>query len=139
MNEIIVGIDGSTTAHKAAVRGAEIAMKYDRPLHLVMAVSMTAYADMGVGVAPMINDSIAAAEAQVQASAVEFAYAGEVTTAVIGKDPATALCDEAERLGASMIVVGNKRVQGLSRVLGSVAGSVAKMAPCDVYIAHTLS
>ncbi len=137
MNEIVVGIDGSTTAHRAAVRAAELAMKFDRPLHLVMAVSMTVYADMGAGVAPMLNDAIAAAGATVQAAETEFAYAGVVTSAVVARDAASALCDEAERLGASIIVVGNKRVQGISRVLGSIAGGVAKMAPCDVYIVHT--
>lgn len=30
-----------------------------------------------------------------------------------------------------MVVVGNKRVQGMARVLGSVASAVAKDAPCD--------
>ena len=38
---------------------------------------------------------------------------------------------------ADVIVVGNKRVQGVSRILGSIARYVAAHAPCDVYIAHT--
>ncbi|MCP3973298.1 MAG: universal stress protein, partial [bacterium] len=38
---------------------------------------------------------------------------------------------------ARMIVVGNRRVQGIARVLGSVASDVAKRAPCSVLIAHT--
>src|SRR5690606_28369663 len=39
---------------------------------------------------------------------------------------------------ASLIVVGNKRVQGVAgRVLGSIARDVAAHASCDVYIAHT--
>jgi nucleotide-binding universal stress UspA family protein len=53
-------------------------------------------------------------------------------------EPADALCAEAERLGASIIVVGNKRVQGMARVLGSVAAEVARHAPCHVFIAHTV-
>jgi nucleotide-binding universal stress UspA family protein len=36
-----------------------------------------------------------------------------------------------------MIVVGNRRMRGIGRVLGSVANSVAHNAPCDVYIAKT--
>jgi nucleotide-binding universal stress UspA family protein len=36
-----------------------------------------------------------------------------------------------------MIVVGNRRMHGIGRVLGSVANSVAHNAPCDVYIAKT--
>jgi nucleotide-binding universal stress UspA family protein len=36
-----------------------------------------------------------------------------------------------------MIVVGNRRMHGLGRVLGSIANSVAHNASCDVYIANT--
>ena len=49
------------------------------------------------------------------------------------------LCAEAVRLDASTIVVGNRRVQGASRLLGSVAVSVLRSAPCDVLIAQTTS
>jgi nucleotide-binding universal stress UspA family protein len=38
---------------------------------------------------------------------------------------------------AAVIVVGNKRVQGVTRLLGSIATDVAHKAPCDVYIANT--
>ena len=49
-----------------------------------------------------------------------------------------ALVSESERLDATMIVVGNKRVQGIAgRVLGSIARDVAAHASCDVYVAHT--
>ena len=51
--------------------------------------------------------------------------------------PADVLVQEAERLGASVIVVGNRRVQGPSRVLGAIATAVARNAPCDVYVAKT--
>ena len=53
------------------------------------------------------------------------------------QDPATALCDEARRLQASIIVVGNRRVKGAARLLGAVATDVARQAPCDVLIANT--
>ena len=58
------------------------------------------------------------------------------TGAARGK-PAEALIAEAERTNALMIVVGNRRMQGIGRLLGSVANSVAHNAPCDVYIAKT--
>ncbi|WP_281445477.1 universal stress protein, partial [Paenarthrobacter nicotinovorans] len=48
-----------------------------------------------------------------------------------------ALVNEAEMQDARLIVVGNRRMQGLGRVLGSVANTVAHTAPCDVYIAKT--
>jgi nucleotide-binding universal stress UspA family protein len=47
------------------------------------------------------------------------------------------LCEEATRLEARAIVVGNRRVQGMSRVLGSVAADVTRQAPCDVVVANT--
>jgi nucleotide-binding universal stress UspA family protein len=38
-----------------------------------------------------------------------------------------------------MIVVGNRRVQGISRVLGAIATDVARRASCDVLISDTTS
>ena len=61
----------------------------------------------------------------------------KVTYAAARGKPAEALIKEAERFDARMIVVGNRRMRGLGRVLGSVANSVAHNAPCDVYIAKT--
>ena len=37
-----------------------------------------------------------------------------------------------------MIVVGNRRVQGAGRILGSVAAHVTKNANCDVLVANTV-
>lgn len=51
--------------------------------------------------------------------------------------PAEALIAHAEEHDASVIVVGNRRMKGLARVLGSVANSVAHEAKCNVYIADT--
>ena len=45
--------------------------------------------------------------------------------------------DEAARIDASMIVVGNRRVQGKARVLGSIATDVTRTAPCDVLVVDT--
>ncbi len=55
----------------------------------------------------------------------------------VGK-PADALVHVAKEIGADLIVVGNRRVQGISRLLGSVATDVAHHAPCDVYIVKTV-
>ena len=38
---------------------------------------------------------------------------------------------------ADMIVVGNKRVQGAARILGSIASEVARKAQCDLHIVYT--
>jgi nucleotide-binding universal stress UspA family protein len=48
------------------------------------------------------------------------------------------LVDEAARLNADLIVVGNVRMQGPSRVLGSVGSHVLRHAPCDVLVVKTV-
>ena len=44
----------------------------------------------------------------------------------------------AELVDADLIVVGNVRMQGLGRVLGSVGNDVAHSAPCSVLIVKTV-
>jgi nucleotide-binding universal stress UspA family protein len=44
----------------------------------------------------------------------------------------------ADEIEADFIVVGNKGMKGASRILGSVANSVAHNAPCSVVIVDTI-
>jgi nucleotide-binding universal stress UspA family protein len=53
--------------------------------------------------------------------------------------PAEVLCDLAAHLGADLIVVGNKGMQGGRRFLGSVPNTVSHHAPCSVLIVDTQS
>jgi nucleotide-binding universal stress UspA family protein len=138
VNEIIVGVDGSETARMAAVAAAEMANSYDRPLHIVMSMTRnTAQEVHGGGSETWHVDSVGVAEDLLKDLAGKLNVNTAVTHAVVLADPASALCEEASRLDASIIVVGNKRVQGAARVLGSIAGDVAKRAPCNVFIVHT--
>ena len=52
-------------------------------------------------------------------------------------EAADALCSVAETIGADLIVVGNKRMQGAALILGSVPNRVAHKATCSVLIART--
>jgi nucleotide-binding universal stress UspA family protein len=137
VNEIIVGVDGSATARMAALAAAEMANSFNRPLHIVMSMTRHTSQEVQGGGERWHVDSIGVAEDLLKALAGELKTTLPVTHAVVLSDPANALCEEATRLEASIIVVGNKRVQGAARVLGSIAGDVAKRAPCNVYIVHT--
>lgn len=56
---------------------------------------------------------------------------------VVDDDPAAALPEEAEKLEASLIVVGTHGRTGFSRVaMGSVAEAIAQRAPCSVLVAR---
>ena len=136
MNEIIVGVDRSSTSRHAAFKAANLAVSLGKPLHLVMAVSPTKLLAGGSGGDSFQMDWLSSAEQFLDALSGELP-AKQITRTVSVADPAIAMCEEALRLQATLIVVGNRRVQGISRVLGAVATDVARHAPCDVYIANT--
>ncbi len=59
------------------------------------------------------------------------------TIAVFEGDPERVILAEAERLDADLIVVGNVRMQGVGRLLGSVGSHVLHHASCNVMIVKT--
>ncbi len=135
---IIVGVDGSATATRAAQRAGELARGLGVALHCVCAYDKDRHFTVSDGSdAWDVSSHDQAQQVANQAATGPTASGVEVTWAgVVGK-PAEVLINEAERLEASLIVVGNRRMQGLGRVLGSVANSVAHNAPCDVHIVRT--
>jgi nucleotide-binding universal stress UspA family protein len=136
MSGIVVGVDQSETAHRAAVKAARLATALGERLHLVTAVKGGKSRMVQVGAEQFFDDWVARSAQFLQSLKVELGVEN-TTTALGGSDPAKSLCEEAARIGASTIVVGNRRVQGAKRVLGSVATDVTRHAHCDVLVAHT--
>ncbi len=136
MNDIVVGIDRSATAHRAAEVAAQLAAAMDVNLHLVTCVERSKSQTVKVGSDSFHTDPLSEAEQFLKSVAIELPY-DKITTAATFSDPADTLTDEADRLEAHAIVVGNRRVQGVSRVLGSVASDVLRRANCHVFIANT--
>ncbi|MFF1831481.1 universal stress protein [Paenarthrobacter sp. NPDC058040] len=139
-NLIVVGVDGSESALKAAKVAHALAGALGASLHVVTAFDSDRVQVASSGSETWVHSDADSAEGVAKAVAATLQQlAPEQTvryTAARGK-PAEALINVAERYQATMIVVGNRRMQGLGRVLGSVANSVAHNAPCDVYIAKT--
>ena len=137
---VLVGVDGSDTAQKAAQRAASIAQGLGSGLTVV-----TAHATENTEVVRIGNDTWVMDDADQALKLAEHSaerlrrdFPGLEITAVASKGkPQEALVEEAERAGAELIVVGNVGMKGLGRVLGSVASSVAHNAPCDVLIVKT--
>ncbi len=136
MNDIIVGIDRTDTARRAADTAAGLAAAYDTNLHVVMCVDTRASVNVAVGSDRFHIDWLNEADDFLRNIARQLDH-DQITTTVGRGDPAKVLCEEAERLNARTIVVGNRRAQGVARVLGSVAANVTKTAPCDVLVANT--
>ena len=92
MNEIIVGVDGSATAKKAAVAAAEMASSFNRPLHIVTSMTRNTSQEVhGGGSESWHIDSVGVAEELLKALAGELKVTTPVTHAVVMNDPATAL------------------------------------------------
>lgn len=134
---IVVGVDGSGTAKKAAESARDLAVAMGASLHVVSAFDSDRTEVFGSGSDQWIVSDADSAEQVAKTVAEGLAGSIKVTYSAARGKPADALIKEAERLDAKMIVVGNRRMRGIGRVLGSVANSVAHNAPCDVYIANT--
>lgn len=136
---ILVGVDDSDAARSAAITAAALAESLEVELHVATAFGKFEAERHSVSRDHLGDDHVQAlAIAELAHASVRAAHPG-VTVKVHAVDgrPAEALVRTAEELDAEVIVVGNKRVQGLSRMLGSIASDVAKNAHCDVLIAHT--
>ena len=140
---ILVGVDGSESSRKAATVAAGLAASTGAALHVLTAVDPRSHGGQAEPGRPFDDTrSLTPGEA---AEAIAAEVAGSLGSVVphvesspIQGKPAEALVEEAKRLGADLIVVGNRRVQGIGRILGSVASDVSQHAPCDVYIVKTV-
>jgi len=135
---VLVGVDGSETARRAAEAAKRLASALGAELRVVTAFESDRVEIVESGADKWVLSDADAAEKVARRIAGELASGDLQTTfgAVRGR-PGDALVKEAERVEATLIVVGNRRMQGLGRILGSVANTVAHNAPCDVYIAKT--
>ncbi|PNI09090.1 universal stress protein UspA [Arthrobacter sp. AFG7.2] len=133
---VVVGVDGSPSARKAAEMALGLAESLGASLHIVTAFDVDRSETFGVGSDEVKVWNSDAAE-NVAKSLADAKPGMEISHFAARGKPADALIKEAMRLDARLIVVGNRRMRGIGRLLGSVANSVAHNAPCDVYIANT--
>jgi nucleotide-binding universal stress UspA family protein len=134
----VVGIDGSETAAVAAARAGELAVATGGSIHVVCAYSGREASTINVGSDSYMVSSLTTAEQISDQQAMAYRTQGiEATSAALDEKPAAAVLTEAARLGADVIVVGNRRMQGVGRLLGSVANEIAHNATCDVLIVKT--
>jgi len=83
-----------------------------------MCVERTKSVEMNVGGDHFRTDWLGDAELALNDIARQLPH-DQVTVTVGLGDPAKMLCEEAERLQARAIVIGNRRVKGTTRILGS--------------------
>jgi nucleotide-binding universal stress UspA family protein len=134
---VVVGADDSATAREAVITAADVAQAGGGKLHIV-----TAFDRKSVVLEHLPSDVRYSADHPADAllrrlsDLVSERGLEPVVHATEG-DPADAIVRIAEDVGADLIVVGNKGMKGVRRVLGSVPNSVAHKAHCSVLIADT--
>ena len=144
-NRIVVGTDGSESAAEAVRQAVELAGLTGARLDVVSAYEPVPNRRVESEVAQAPGDVAHEFGPREEAtfaldSAVGAATAAgiEVTPHATDGDPADAILDVAEKVGADLIVVGNKGMTGARRfLLGSVPNKVSHHSPCSVIIAKT--
>ena len=140
---LVVGTDGSPTADKAVEAAAELARSWGSELHIVTAfrsprsgmgsATGVELVDSGAGHALAEEGALAVGQAAIERFGDGIAAEAH---AAQGNADDVILATAAE-VGADLIVVGSKGMQGARRYLGSVPNSVAHGADCAVLVAKT--
>jgi nucleotide-binding universal stress UspA family protein len=137
---IVVGADGSPTAAEAVKKAMALVKLTGGQLHIVTAYKPEEITSSvreideyfkSVGSSHHAESLLADLAARARVVGVE------VKTHMSKSPPADAICEVAVEVKADLIVVGNKGMRGVHRILGSVPNSVAHKAPCDVLVAFT--
>ncbi|HEX4564136.1 MAG TPA: universal stress protein [Solirubrobacteraceae bacterium] len=138
---IVVGTDGSDTATRALEQAARYAKALGGELHIVSAYEPMHAKVSAPGAAAVEGQSVPAdakVRTVVDEAAARVRVEGlEATTHTLTGDPADALLEVADKLDASLIVVGSRGMHGVKRVLGSVPNKVSHGARCSVLIVST--
>jgi nucleotide-binding universal stress UspA family protein len=140
--KIVVGTDGSDTAKRAVGEAVRLAKSLGADVHLVSGYkalrgAKIAGAPEGAAKvwAPLPDTQVEAilseAAASVRMRDVQF------ETHALEEEPADALLQVANEVGATMIVVGSQGMHGAKRVLGSVPNAISHKARCNVLIVST--
>lgn len=139
---IVVGTDGSETAKRAVAHATALAKAHGAKIHLVSAYEPVRGARIvgapeGAARVWEIKPDAAVQSVVEEAGAVARMSGVEVALHTVTGDPADALLEVAKRENADLIVVGNRGMHGMTRVLGSVPNKVSHHANCSVLIVST--
>ena len=139
---IVVGTDGSETSERALAEAIRVAKAMGGDLHVVSAyeplrgVKIAGAAQGAAKVWEVRPDTKVQGIVERAVAIVKASGVGVQSHALTG-DPADALLEIAAEEKADLIVVGNRGMHGVTRVLGSVPNKVSHRASCHVLIVAT--
>lgn len=128
ISTIVAGVIKTDTARDAGARAIELANQLGATLHLVSCVDEVESGPEHVPVAKHTRAFLESLATRAKLGAQVHVMPG---------DPVEAILHVAEEQDADLIVVGNKGMKGVRRVLGSVPNAISHRAPCSVLIVST--
>ncbi len=137
---VLVGADSSATALKAVATAIELSKIHGSALHIITAYKPESVRAVELPPEFQYSANVHPADALLSELGALAKGAGlDAEFHPATGEPAEAIVRVAVRIGADLIVVGNKGMRGARRVLGSVPNSIAHQAPCSVLIVDTTS
>ena len=137
-SSVVVGTDGTDSSAEAVHKAMDLAKLYGAKLHIVTAYQPSAKREKSLPdeFKYLGSDNEVLSVLQLL-SFIPKKQGIEAQLHSVEGDPAEAIIDKAVQVEADLIVVGNRGMKGVRRVLGSVPNSVAHGAPCSVIIVDT--
>ncbi|MGI1659656.1 MAG: universal stress protein [Desulfitobacterium sp.] len=138
LKKILLAFDGSVNALKAADYAISMAKCNDGSVEILhVRETVTSYPSRVVFDSnEMEKELITEAEEVIAQGIAKFKDSGvEFTTLIKTGDPAEVICDEAEKMGATEIIIGSRGMNAVSRFfLGSVSLKVLSHAHCTTLV-----
>jgi nucleotide-binding universal stress UspA family protein len=141
---VLLCTDGSELAEHALVAGLEVLAPPDRLVLATVVEPIDPMLVVGTGMAAGVVSPPEAERSQQQREAHARALLEEARVSVgipdaepivVAGSPGRAICELAQQLDASVVVLGTRGRGGLRRaVLGSVSDHVVRHAPCPVLV-----
>jgi nucleotide-binding universal stress UspA family protein len=137
MKTIVVGYDDTEPSKRALERAADLAEKFGSRIVVTSVAPVMMPAARGAGgVDPTDSPAMHQAELEHAQSYLAGRNLNAELQPAIG-EPADAIVEAANAVGATLIVVGTREPNVLERLLGqSVSGAVSRQAHVDVLIVH---
>jgi len=135
---IVVGVSNAPTSQAAGRQAFELAELTGATVHVVTAIEASEDEVVEIGSDRFVLSDRDAAQSSIEAFVRSLGSSAPSRVVVVDSKPGDALVEVAEQVDADLIVVGNVRMQGFGRLLGSVGNDVSHHAPCSVLIVKTV-
>ncbi len=141
IKHILVAIDGSEHAKRAALYARDLARQTDAKLTILVAVKppssylIPPFDAVAITASTPEPGHLAAAQALIDELIADLGHGRAVPQTTTGLDPAEVITSEATRLGADLIVLGARGLGAVDRLLlGSVSDRVVRHAAQPVLV-----